>query len=469
MGTITDRQLQAKAGAKDTWFVEEGPRGAGRFIARITKRGERLFYYRYTDSAGNRDRLPIGSYDPRGTPGMTVKEARAKADEWAKLYLAGNHDLREYLIGVRAEAAAVSAEAQRQAEETRAQAEIERQRRLTVCQLFDRWKEVELKSHVRPDGSRAGRKDGGQYVQEQFQRHIFATFGAIPAAEVRKSDVLVVLDALRSAGKLRTCNLLLAHLKQMLRFAVTREIIPHNPLESVTKRDAGGADVERDRFLTVDEIAALSRQIPEAKLSPRSVAAIWLIIATGCRVGELLGAKWADIDLQARSWHLPETKNERPHTIHLSDFAVGHFTVLLTLCEGDRTGAPKPWVFPNATGTGPIDPKSLGKQLADRQKPADKKFQRRTKRTQALALPGGRWTAHDLRRTAATLMARLGVSTDVIDECLNHKLQSRVSRVYIRDRRESEQAQAFDTLGTRLAEIISGTERSNVVPLRGAA
>ena len=76
-------------------------------------------------------------------------------------------------------------------------------------------------------------------------------------------------------------------------------------------------------------------------------------------------------------------------------------------------------------------------------------------RTDSLMLAGGRWTAHDLRRTAATLMARLGVSSDVIDECLNHVIESRVRRTYIRDRRPVEQARAFDTLGLRLAALVA--------------
>ena len=63
-------------------------------------------------------------------------------------------------------------------------------------------------------------------------------------------------------------------------------------------------------------------------------------------------------------------------------------------------------------------------------------------------------------------MARLGVSTDVIDECLNHKLQSKVSRVYIQDRRQDEQARAFDALGQRLAELTGDKAATNVVPIR---
>jgi hypothetical protein len=67
-------------------------------------------------------------------------------------------------------------------------------------------------------------------------------------------------------------------------------------------------------------------------------------------------------------------------------------------------------------------------------------------------------------------MARLGFSVDVIDECLNHKMQSKMARVYIHDRREQEQARAFDALGNRLIEITTGvTSHNNVVPFKGAA
>ena len=107
--------------------------------------------------------------------------------------------------------------------------------------------------------------------------------------------------------------------------------------------------------------------------------------------------------------------------------------------------------------------KSFGKQLADRQRPAEKRMSGRSKRTESLMLPGGKWTAHDLRRTAGTLMASLGISGDVIDECLNHVIESRVRRTYIRDRRPLEQARAFDVLGERLEQLIGGKPTANNV------
>ena len=108
-------------------------------------------------------------------------------------------------------------------------------------------------------------------------------------------------------------------------------------------------------------------------------------------------------------------------------------------------------MFPNRSGTDAIGVKGFGKQLYDRQRADPKqRLAGRSKHTDSLSLPGGRWTAHDLRRTAATTMASLGVSSDVIDECLNHMIESRVARTYIRDRRQKEQAMAFDKLGSYL-------------------
>lgn len=116
--------------------------------------------------------------------------------------------------------------------------------------------------------------------------------------------------------------------------------------------------------------------------------------------------------------------------------------------------------------------KTLGKQLSDRQREANGPLRGRSKSTTALSLPGGRWTAHDLRRTAATFMAALGVSGDVIDECLNHVIESRVRRTYIRDRRIAQQRQAFDAVGKFLDGLVqtrSATSSKSTRPLSARA
>ena len=396
--------------------------------------------------------------DPSGHyPRKTLADARAEAARLWRLRSEG-HDpraLRQQRI---------------EEEAAQARARLEEQRRLlTVRDLFAHWARVELAPHVRADGSRRGRKDGGEYIRQQFTKRIFPTLGNVAAANVSKADVLRVLDEVTADGKLRTANVLLAALKQMFRVALSREIVPANPLDVVTKRDAGGKETERDRVLADDEIKALAAALPAARMNPRSVAAVWLILATGARVGEVMGATWADVDTKRATWHLPETKNGRAHTIHLSGFALAQFTMLALHRECDKDGKPLPWVFPNTAGDGPVCVKSFGKQLADRQRQPERRMAHRSSRTDSLALAGGRWTAHDLRRTAATLMAGLGISGDVIDECLNHVIESRVRRTYIRNRRPEEQARAFDALGQRLQALAGGNaEPSNVVALDAA-
>ncbi len=119
------------------------------------------------------------------------------------------------------------------------------------------------------------------------------------------------------------------------------------------------------------------------------------------------------------------------------------------------TATSTPLVFPNAKVCNRLDIRTFGKQLSDRQHTPEKRLSDRTAATESLSLPGGKWTAHDLRRTAATTMACLGISRDVIDECLNHMIQSRVTRIYIRDRREGEQVKAFNVLGQLLAKLVA--------------
>ena len=449
--------------------------GGGLYLRR--REGGAYWYLRMSDpSTGATQWHRMFPEDPLGAfPHKSLADARSEA---------------ERLWQVRSQGLDPRAERLRLIEEKRQQeqaAQLLAERRLSVRQLFDRWRETELQPRIRADGKRTGRKDGGQYVLEQFTRHVFPRIGDMTLENLRKTDLLGILDAQVSAGKLRTANVLLADLKQMLDFALERELIVANPLATVRKGKIGGAAVERDRVLSENEIIQLVAQLPEARLHLRSHAAVWLILSTGVRVGELMGAVWAEdlptdprkraarIDALAieaetadvklgivnptgREWYLPQTKNQRDHRIHLSDFALAQFRLLAGLRESlkdTNDGTLSPWVFPATDNRMPVCVKSFGKQLSDRQRPAEERLSNRTKATTTLILPGGKWTAHDLRRTAATLMARRGFGSDVINECLNHVQKDRMAKVYIRDRREAEQIKAFDALGETLAALIA--------------
>ena len=486
--------MQQRPGTADTWLCTPFARGAGVFMGRVTPAGERVFYFRYTDTHGRRPFLPIGPYHPKGgNGGMTLAQAYATACDWSVLYQAGNKDLREYLTRIEKERRTVEAAQAMAAAESLA-------RRLTVRQIFDRWCATDLQPVIGADGKRTGRKDGGAYVRDQFERHVFPSIGDRCIEDVRKADMLAIIDAQKAAGKIRTAAVLLGDLRQMMGFALDRELITADPLATVKKARLVGKAVERNRVLSDREIAMLPAALKSAAMNVRSHAAVWLLLATGARVGELMGTVWSSalpadangrqarisalqalsdvdgvkvgiVDTEARTWHLLDTKNQRPHTIHLSEFALIQFARLADLREKlPDSDEASPWVFPARDASHPVCVKSFGKQLADRQREPEKRLKGRSKATEALCLPGGRWTAHDLRRTAGTLMAGLGISGDVIDECLNHIIESSVRRTYIRDRREADQARAFDALGERLIEIIRGSKAApNVITLHSVA
>lgn len=223
MGVITDKEMGSKPNGTDQWFTDPAPRGAGRFLGRVTAAGERSFYFRYTTSTGQRDTLPIGAYDPKGREGyLTLAAAREKAAGWSKQYKEGARDLRQHFAKLEADRLKAIEDQRLQAEQEKRAAELslektelDRQRRLTIRQVFERWAATELTPHIGGDGKRIGRKDGGQYVREQFERRVFASVGDIAVMDVRKADILAILDAVKAEGKLRTANMLLADLKQM--------------------------------------------------------------------------------------------------------------------------------------------------------------------------------------------------------------------------------------------------------------
>jgi len=450
MATITDRQMQGKPTAVDQWLIEDGPRGHGRFMARITKKGERFFYFRYANSKGGRVTLPLGAYDPRGAEGLTLAEGRARAGELSKLYQSGIIDIKEHL-----EAENRLAESQRAAEQARLDAEREANEkaqaaessRMTVTDLFEKWATVELIRH----------KDGGQEIRRMFAKDVLPKIGKIAVEDIRKGHITDVTDVLLARGVERMAKLIFSLLRQMFRFAVDRDIIEYDPSSSIRKGKIGGKDTERDRVLSDEEVVALIKQMPSAALLNTTETAVWIALSTCCRIGELLQARWEHVQLDKGEWVIPaeNSKNGRSHTVYLSTFARKHFEALLKI-----NGA-SAWCFPNRDTSDHVCVKTVTKQLVDRQRHDDKPMSRRSPNTTALLLPGGKWTPHDLRRTGATMMVALGILPDVVERCLNHTEENRIKRIYQRHSYQSEMKVAWKTLGERLENLhrLAGTKK----------
>ena len=140
--------------------------------------------------------------------------------------------------------------------------------------------------------------------------------------------------------------------------------------------------------------------------------------------------RWADVDLPAGWWTLPEerSKNGLSHRVPLSAPAIA-------LLETRRlVVGESPWLFPNASGLGP----RAGVQKAVQ----------RVRRRAGIELRG-----HDLRRTAASNMASIGVPRFVIARILNH-VETGVTAVYDRHSYDREKREALESWGRRLEEIV---------------
>ncbi|ARK52064.1 hypothetical protein BOC36_01920 [Burkholderia pseudomallei] len=251
-------------------------------------------------------------------------------------------------------------------------------------------------------------------------------------------------------------------MRQMFGFGALREIVKVDPTYGVKKRDVGGKDAERDRTLSEDEVRTLPAKLDAANMLVSTKLAIWVMLSTLARIGELTNARKADIDVNARTWVIPaeHSKNGKPHTIYLSDFAMRHLRELLTLSDDPV------WLLPAMQNDGPVCSKSITKQLHDRQR--GKQKTNGTALTTALSLPGGAWTPHDLRRTGATLMGELGVHGDVIEKCLNHTEENKIKRTYQRAIRQQEQIEAWQKLGDRL-DLLTRNDAANVLTLPARA
>ena len=397
--------------------------GDGLFL-RVRPAGEKDWIFRYTFD-GKRCKLGLGSF--RETP---LKVARSEADR-ARALIAECIDPK-------------LERARRKAKETAEREAAERQKlRLTVNALFEAWFSAEVMQ----------RSDGGQEVRRTFTKDVLPAIGERFAEEVRRPDIIRILDTVKQRGVSVLTRNLLGDIRQMFNYALLRELIQIEPTSGL-KRDTWGKKTERERFLDEDEIKLLAEKLPNARLSKSSEAAIWLLLATGCRVGEITATRWEHVDLEKGRLFLPagNTKNRVAHTVFLSDFAKRQLQVLKLespdspfLLPSRRPNTDAPWTT--------LCPKFLSKQLRDRQLGTDATpMQNRSKQPDALLLPGGRWTAHDLRRSCATLMGHLGVAPHIIEKCLNHVEPNKMKRIYQRQSTQTEQRDAWELVGKTLEE-----------------
>jgi integrase len=391
--------------------------GGGLYLF-IRQYGAKEWIFRYSSPVTNqRRKQSIGTY-----PDTSLKEARRLASLKRDMLSQGHDPIIEM-------------EKQRQLERSDLAERQERQRN-TLKAVFLAWKRAELQN----------RKDKGKEIERAFEKDVFPLIGHKPIGEISRQDIKAVLERPLKRNVKRMANRLLSDLKQFFGYADDEELLTQDPTRRLVKERVGGKENVRKRYLSEKELRLLAELLPLSGLKQDYQQLIWLLLATGCRVNEILRAKWSHLDWQKRLLHIPaeHSKNTYKHDVYLSDFALQQVVALYKTKTTD-------WLVPNRSGSGAVTRQVLTKQVTDRQHKTMGKS--RVGNNQALILPGGRWVIHDLRRTAGTLMQEKGIMPYIIKKCLNQKTDDKIIETYQRAELKQQQQEAFDKLGLFLETL----------------
>lgn len=263
-------------------------------------------------------------------------------------------------------------------------------------------------------------------------KELIPKWGELRSDTITKRMVISLLDEIVARGSPIMANRTFALVRKIFNWAVSRDILPFSPCAGIKPP---APEQSRDRWLTDEEIRKVWNVLPS--LSTTAEAVFKILILTGQRVGEVLSMEWQDLDLENSLWTIPpgKTKNGRSHTVPLVQPVVELLVSLQRKSE---------WVFPSPKNQNHIA--SLNKTM---------------KRIKDLS--GVYFHIHDLRRTVATGLARLGVPREVIAKILNHSDRS-VTAVYERHEYEQEKRHALEKWSNHIMRL-AGKQPASVITL----
>jgi len=269
----------------------------------------------------------------------------------------------------------------------------------------------------------AKRNRSWRETERILKREFVAVHGQRDIREIRRSDILEMMDGAIERGAPYQANRIHAILRRFFGWCTERNIIETSPVAG-TKPPS--REQPRDRVLTDDEIRTVLR-ICRKEPYPFGQFVL-LLLATAQRRGELSRLKWSQVDLAAKQWVIPAelSKNGKPHVVPLNDFALRLLAELPRFADCD-------WAF-STTRRSPISGFSKALRHIHAQSETSD------------------WRFHDLRRTAASGMARSGIAPHVVEKVLNHisGTISGVAAVYNRYGYDVERREALDKWGSFL-------------------
>jgi integrase len=285
------------------------------------------------------------------------------------------------------------------------------------------------------------------------ENHLRPLLGRLRVDRIGRADIERMRDAVaggktaatkdekRRAGNIRcggkgTAGKAVGLVSAILTFAVDRKLCGDNPARGIKK--ARGRKLER--FLSEAEIArladALDAQAAETR-NPFPTAAIWLLLLTGCRRGEIIGLEWQNVDFERQCLRFPDSKTGAK-VIPLNAPA-------LELLEGLPRVEGNPYVIPGLRAA------TAGPTVAT--------VWSRVRKTAGLTDV----RLHDLRHSYASIAVSGGASLPMIGKLLGHRNAATTERyAHLSD---DPLRAVNDMVGERIAAAIKG-RASPVVPMR---
>jgi integrase len=277
----------------------------------------------------------------------------------------------------------------------------------------------------------------GERRAHDLARLVYPTLGNRPVDDIKRSDVVRLLDKIEDENGVVMSDSVLALLGRIFTWHAARTDDFRTPIIRGMRRAKPKA---RDRVLTDDELRKIWKAAGDAAYPFGSL--VQLLLLTGARKSEVAGMRWDEID-DAGDWALPAARHKlktdltRPLSKAARELIAGlpRIDGCAFLFSGDGTGA-------------------LG-HLS-------------TRKAKLEAASGTKdWTIHDLRRTARSLMSRAGVPVDHAERCVGHVIGG-MRGVYDQHKYEAEMRRGFEKLATQIALIVNQKTKTkaNVVMMK---
>jgi integrase len=289
---------------------------------------------------------------------------------------------------------------------------------------------------------RNNRPRTAEETERLFNLHVLPHWQNRPIKSITRRDVHALLDRVIAGGSPVAANRTFSAVRKLFVWAMSRDIVDASPCAGI---DRPTEEKSRDRVLTDAELKNVWRAA--AKIGFPFGPLVQLLILTACRRDEIAGLRWSEIveilpDRAALVLPAARTKNGVQHEIPLSAPAIA---ILKSL--------------PRIDGSTFV--------LTTNGEVASSDFGKKKRKLDALLPPGTpSWTLHDIRRTTATGMAKIGIGLPVIEKCLNHVGGSfgGIAGVYQKHEFAEEKRRAFEAWGRHVEDLVSGkTKTANVV------